>query len=575
MKNGILHGILYILCLLFITQVALAAINTTPAAPAPPPTPEWTQKPVQQQGQAQGASGILKQAQAFYGQDHVWQQKNGVWIDTDGSGMPDLDLDQYGKVLNSKNPSYTGSFSTDGNSITFRQGQYITLEQAKDKPALQYDPALKVIRIDDMGAVTAIVDGQEETFGVVTHDKEGNVKTLRKSEMTVTVEGSGVVLVESQGKPAALYIGNSKVGDGSYTEGKLTDTKSGKLLASYDRSTNTLTTFDDKGVAAFKLFTEGSCAGCQVDLRDQKNGYSIVLQNGQRIAYCKNDCSDPDAFVKIEYTKGFLDCKKSHLSDEECSKVGSAISATVGVWDRFKSMARGAAAGQGLCWVLKLFKADCGDKIFKQYDEFMQQTVLGNVLSGDTSKLCQMWTKASDTNDIAITPSGGAAAWAAAEVTELKDPTGSNDTVSYLYKITFDVSTSGIVDSGCENKLVPFRIELDSDVLDINLNNDTSDDTIRVKCDGGGYRATGSRTIVRYYPKRYAKICIHFLDAEQLNSFFRKQLDNGRFCNTVAKGGQEYKGSRCTWCIFGSGSHPDEENPSTGVIENRPNVVNP
>ncbi|MBI1969949.1 hypothetical protein HYS48_04610 [Candidatus Woesearchaeota archaeon] len=257
-------------------------------------------------------------------------------------------------------------------------------------------------------------------------------------------------------------------------------------------------------------------------------------------------------------------------------------------FQRFRAVARGAAAGAGICNILSEFGVDCGDSMFKAYDEFMQETVIGNVLSGETSALCTQWSEGGE-NSVALGKGGHPAAWIAGEKVALEYPAGTgNQTVvkEYLYKITFDVETSGMLDD-CKEQLISFAPELGGNLIDLNLDGKADQqDIIRVQCNSGGYSALGGDTLVRYDANDQKVVCLKFYDTGNFNRLFKMGLQEDRLCNRIADLGKERYDFTCDYCILGGDSGVREvvrdfREEATGIPsqpenkENRPQINNP
>lgn len=258
-------------------------------------------------------------------------------------------------------------------------------------------------------------------------------------------------------------------------------------------------------------------------------------------------------------------------------------------WESWDRMRRAAGAGVGICGILDMFSVSCGDSLFPAYDDFLQNTVIGNVISGETSALCTMWSDNPPSGgNVALGPTGFASAWIAGESITLREVSGNRQARAqseYLYKVTFEVTPSGIVDGECREQMITVKVTLGGQLVDLNFDNQTNDqDTIKIKCNKGGYSATGSRAVVRYTntDPTGKNICLEFNG--DLNSFFRTSLDNGKLCNRLVPVEQNGDDFTCSWCLFGetgfveyeAGGEAGQPRPGEGEPgENRPNIGNP
>lgn len=269
----------------------------------------------------------------------------------------------------------------------------------------------------------------------------------------------------------------------------------------------------------------------------------------------------------------------------DCERMNQVVDPfRAGFWDRWGALRQGTAAGQGFCSLIDMLGASCGDSLFPAFDDFMQNTVIGNVLSGETSALCTLWTdNAEESGAVALGPGGFAAAWVAAEYIPFSEPEERNGTLiadappraQFLTKITFEVRPNGIVGGECKEQIVTVRVLLDGQLIDLDFNGRVDDaDTIKLQCDKGGYSAVGRNAVMRYLNSQPNTVCLEING--DLNNLFELSLEGGKLCNKVVAIEAPRGNFECTTCVFGDTpiDGPSEPPPATSN-ERRPQVGNP
>ncbi len=145
----------------------------------------------------------------------------------------------------------------------------------------------------------------------------------------------------------------------------------------------------------------------------------------------------------------------------------------------------------------------------------------------------------------------------------------------YLYKLTFQITPSNMVEGKCEQQTIAVKATVDGRQVDLDFDGRiTSKDTIRLQCDKGGYTATGSRAIVRYVADQPGTACLEFDGS--LNGLFKMALDGNQLCNRIVSI-EDASDFSCPECAFGDHAvvtgWPEEE-PAQDT-ENRPTIGNP
>ncbi len=416
-----------------------------------------------------------------------------------------------------KNADGTLQFTYAGQTIT---GQGQTFVQAGDKSVTAYG-VYYLIKDGDKYTVAKSANGGNPLSDIPT------VKGTPSAENTI-VDSSGNILIVT-------------------ADGVTYKTKDGTKDVIVNAEGTTTVKRDDTGKEIYR----------KVDYGDGSYGQASYDTNGIQITFAKystdglllqvTDIKTGEVYSLSADGKTITDSNGHAISSSDLAKtnadVASAISSNV-FWSGRSSTANFIREVNKNYQALSVFnlwldKWDNLQEWKSSVDAFFARNYLGTepIISG----ICGVWTDQTDApSNIALSERGLPSAHIEGVRRNSANFSEGNLHATYLYTITFAVDPYGIIVNPSDEKTLTFSVyaytagRADRDPLNIERNQNSN--IVTLKATEGEYRIDNTDAIIFESSKPYDTVCLEFGNGPELSAYFRKQLQDGRLCNSLIGG---------------------------------------